>query len=234
MPHPLVPRPRRPVGRRGLGAGLLGLLLLSLLLLAPAPPATHAQTPTDWETALAARLNIIRASNGLAPLQLHAPAQAIARSRSADMLARGYFAHAIPGDGTVADLVAGQHIANQGVAELISQIGSDASDPVAAAEQQWLSAAADRAQLLDPAFTHMGVGAAAGAWNGHAGTRLFTVVLLAIPRPPPIVDRNPTLTVPTPGTLPPAAPVVLDNAAVPGAGLFDELIDRVLRALLNF
>ena len=48
-------------------------------------------------------VNVLRAQHGLAPLETDASLTELARERSTDMVARGYFSHDIPGVGSAAE-----------------------------------------------------------------------------------------------------------------------------------
>ena len=173
-------RPRRVVART-LGLGISTLVAAGLLTWTPA--ATTGWSQGAAESTLWQLMNGARINNGVAPVQSHGTLVGIARWRSSDMLARDYFSHTIPGcnclvyayydsNGLAYDW-AGENIAwNSG--------RSDAESPVRAHEQ-FMGSAGHRANVLDPSFTHGGVGAAAAeqAFQGYVqNTRMYTELFM--------------------------------------------------------
>jgi uncharacterized protein YkwD len=143
-------------------------------------------------------VNVARAAAGVAPVQASAPVAAIAgdapydgcgyrvAGRAADMGARNYFSHAILNCGNrgVTHMLQAAGVAYSGVAENIAWV-SAMTDPLLAAERlhnDLMASPVHRANLLDPRFTHVGVGSwrsATGAtWSG-AGTPLHNVFVTA-------------------------------------------------------
>src|ERR1700741_3790426 len=61
-------------------------------------------------TAIVARLNADRAAAGLVALRVDPRLMAIARARSADMIAKDYFSHTQPDGQNVFDIINAQHI----------------------------------------------------------------------------------------------------------------------------
>jgi uncharacterized protein YkwD len=194
MPIATAGRSPRRLMTRTIAFGLSALCAAVLLTWAPA--AASGWNQGSAEATLWQLLNGARTNNGLAPLQQHGTLVSLARWRSSDMLSRNYFSHTIPGCGClvytyydsngVAYDWAGENIAwNSG--------HDDAYSPVAAHEG-FMSSPGHRANVLYPAFTHGGVGAAArdsfnylgyGVMNVRMYTELFLEPPNAAPAPPP-------------------------------------------------
>jgi uncharacterized protein YkwD len=119
-----------------------------------------------------------RRAAGLLPL-LHSEALArVARAHSRDMAQRGYFGHEAPDGRGPADRVRDAGIAYAKVAENVAQ-NQGWEDPVRQAMDGWLQSPGHRANLLDPDFTHTGVGIEIDAEAG----RFFFTQLFVEPGP---------------------------------------------------
>jgi Cysteine-rich secretory protein family len=185
--------PRRTFGKAiVLGAGSL--------MLAAGLVAWGAQPATGWnqgaaEATLWQLLNGARVNNGMAPLQQHGTLVSLARWRSRDMIERNYFSHTILGTGCevycyydqngLSYTWGGENIAwNSG--------RTDDYSPVRAHEQ-FMGSATHRANVLNPNFSHGGVGAWAADNVSFLGnvqsprmyTELFMQAAGAAPPPPP-------------------------------------------------
>jgi uncharacterized protein YkwD len=180
-------RPRRVMART-LGLGLGALFAAGLLVSSPA--ATSGWNQGAAEGTLWQLLNGARVNNGMAPLQQHGTLVSLARWRSADMLQRNYFSHTIPGcnclvyayyDSNGLNYVwGGENIGwNSG--------RSDAESPVRVHEQ-FMGSSGHRANVLNRAFTHGGVGAAAAdnqLFQGYVqNTRMYTELFMQAPSAP--------------------------------------------------
>jgi uncharacterized protein YkwD len=193
MPHLSRRRPKRVVART-LGLGLSALVAAGLIVGAPA--AASAWNQGSAEATLWQLLNGARANNGLRVLQQHSTLIGLARWRSSDMLAKNYFSHTIAGCGCLVYAYydanglrydwAGENIAwNSGI--------PDSTSPVSAHEA-FMGSPGHRANVLDPRFTHGGVGAAAAdnkMFLGHVqNTRMYAELFMqaraSAPAPAPI------------------------------------------------
>jgi uncharacterized protein YkwD len=196
MPHLPRRRPDRGVSRT-LGLGLSALVAAALIVGAPA--AASAWNQGSAEATLWQLLNGARANNGVRVLQQQSTLIGLARWRSSDMLAKSYFSHTIAGCGCLVYTYydgnglqykwAGENIAwNSGL--------PDSTSPVRAHEA-FMASPGHRANVLDPRFTHAGVGAAAAdnkMFLGHVqNTRMYTELFMEAsisapapaPAPPP-------------------------------------------------
>jgi|GEM_PF-6726288 len=211
----------RPATLRQLltSAVVAGLVALALVVASPGP-AAHADVTFDQQ--LFNLMNQDRAANGLAPLQSSAPMASLAEDgtytgcgynvagRAADMGARNYFSHTILNCGAknAFDMLTSAGVPWTSAAE---NIGWEAGnlDPVAAAKllnDQFMNSPGHRANILDPAATHVGVGswstASGQTWAG-GGTPYHNVYVTAV-----VFAHLPTTTPPAPTTTttPPPAP----------------------------
>lgn len=192
MPHLPSRRPRR-IMTRTLAFGVGALAAAGLITWTPAVASGWNQGSA--EATLWQLLNGARVNNGRAPLQQHGTLISLARWRSADMLAKDYFSHTIAGCGCLVYAYydsnglsydwAGENIGwNSGL--------EDSYSPVRVHEK-FMASPGHRANVLDPSFTHGGVGAAAADNQMYQGyvqnTRMYTELFMeargAAPAPPP-------------------------------------------------
>ncbi len=158
-------------------------------------------------------INQARAANGAAALAVSPALAAIAQDapftgcgglvvtgRSADMGARNYFSHAIKdcGNESVFDMLVAGGIVHSGAGENLAFM-SGTDDEVLAAENIHNQLMADldhRANLLNPNFTHVGIGlfrSFAQPWTGSPGNQPLTRVFLTSQ----VFARNPSSPPPT-------------------------------------
>ena len=126
----------------------------------PYVPTTQVPSgvlPFEWEVLVLT--NRERANYGIAPLEWHGAAAAVARNHNLDMEGRSFFEHICP-SGVNFD----QRLLNAGISFLIAgeNIGMGQLTPEDVV-QRWMSSPGHRANILNPAFTHLGVGFHAGS-----------------------------------------------------------------------
>ena len=206
-------------------ARTLAVSIAAWTVLASVPAAVTAWDQASAENTLWQLLNGTRVNNGLAPLQGHATLAGLARWRSQDMVDRGYFSHEVLGTGCrvycwydsngLTYAFGGENIGwNSG--------WNDADSPVAVHEG-FIASASHRALVLEPAFTHGGVGA-----YGVDGTtyqygspvddiRMYTQLFMqaASAPSPPAPAPQPAEAAPAPA--PPAEATPAPPAAEPAA-----------------
>ena len=198
MPDTFARRPRRIVART-LGLGISTLIAAGLLTWAPA--ATTGWSQGAAESTLWQLMNGARSNNGMAPVQQHGTLVSLARWRSSDMLAKNYFSHTIAGCGCLVYAYYDSNGLNyQWAGENIGWNSgrTDAESPVRVHEQ-FMASAGHRANVLDPSFTHGGVGAAAAEnkmFQGYVqNTRMYTELFMqasgAAPPPAPAPQPPP-------------------------------------------
>jgi uncharacterized protein YkwD len=194
--------PRR-VTTRTLALGVSALLAAGMLTWSPA--ATTGWNQGAAEGTLWQLLNGARVNNGMAPLQQHGTLVSLARWRSGDMLKRDYFSHTIPGCGCLVYAYYDSNGLNYvwGGENIGWNSGrSDAESPVRVHEQ-FMGSSGHRANVLNRAFTHGGVGAAAAdnqMFQGHVqNTRMYTELFLQAPSAPaPAPQPAPSQPAPAP------------------------------------
>jgi uncharacterized protein YkwD len=196
--------------------------LLGAVMLAWAP-----QPATGWDQAAAEAtlwqlLNGDRTNNGIAPIAQHGTLVSLARWRSKDMVDRDYFNHTILGTNyQVYHWYDANGLSwNSGGENIGYNNGfSDADSPVKINEG-FMASDGHRANILNPAWTHGGVGAygADGVmWGGSVRnirmyTELFMQAKSAPPPPPPPPAATPVPPPPAPVATP--VPVVKPPAPV--------------------
>lgn len=191
---PRNPRERRSRAPKRLGRAVriapLTALILALLLLpaevgaqrragrqGKAPAAAHLQYLQEVERGIVRLTNAVRRKEGLPALTWDAALARVARAHSADMLVRGYFRHESPEgrtpherakEGTPYTLAASGE-------NLWGAQGDQPLDPERLPRiivDTWLASPGHRANLLNPAFTDIGVGVARMG-NAIRATQVF-------------------------------------------------------------
>jgi uncharacterized protein YkwD len=190
---------------------------MAAALLTWAPAATSGWNQGSAEATLWQLMNGARVNNGLRAVQQHSTLVSLARWRSKDQVDRNYFSHTILGTGYqvyhwydlngLSYTWGGENIGwNSGA--------SDTDSPVMIHEG-FMNSPGHRANVLEPSFTHGGVGAYGKDGVNFLGklrnprfyTELFMTAASAPPPPPP---PPPSTTQPPPSgggsTATPAAP----------------------------
>jgi uncharacterized protein YkwD len=118
----------------------------------PAPSVGVARTPEDAEARLLALLNDGRRAAGVAALVPDRELGAIARAHTREMAAGHFFGHASPTTGRVEDRMRRAGISVAKLGENISQ-----GDSAEEAHRALMDSPGHRANMLDPAFTNVGI-----------------------------------------------------------------------------
>lgn len=144
----------------------------------PAPQPTPAPTPapvpaptqglTQDEQQMLNLVNAERTKNGLAPLQIDMELVRLARMKSADMIAKNYFSHTSPTYGSPFDMMNSAGIAYRTAGENLAGAGS-----VTSAHTNLMNSSGHRANILNSAFTHIGIGIIDGGPYGKMFTQMF-------------------------------------------------------------
>jgi uncharacterized protein YkwD len=123
-----------------------------------APPSDGGGDPGDGPSALEAEIldlvNAERTSRGLAALAWHPGAADVARAHSTDMAARDFFDHVNPDGLDPGDRLAAAGIHPSAWGENIAAGYPDAASVMDA----WMNSPGHRANILNPIYTHLGVG----------------------------------------------------------------------------
>ena len=224
--------PSPPARRFRTLCALVAVLLAATFFAAvPATPA-GADDVSDWLSTI----NGFRSANGLAPLQYDGQLSGLAFQQAQANANSGRLAH-------TPNLAAG---VSANWSKLGENVGMGLSTPII--WDAFLNSAPHRANLLDPAFTHIGIGVVTGG-NSQWVTHRFMAVGASAPAPapqpqpepqpqpqpqprpvpPPTQPRvtTPAPTVPptVPVTVPEPEPVVVPAAAEPdrSAAMLDAL-----------
>ena len=149
---------------------------------APEAPAPSGEvdpnlTTEAAEAELFALIDAERSQRGLGKLQADAELRAVALAHSTDMAQNHFFGHVSPTTGTLDDRVRTARLKISRSGECVALDFSPAG-----AHRALMASPAHRASILDPLFTHVGIGVAFGTANGQ---RRLSVTLLFGRRPPP-------------------------------------------------
>jgi uncharacterized protein YkwD len=118
------------------------------------------------------RLNSERAAAGLPALAVDVNLVAIARIRSSDMAARGYFSHTSPEGQSAFILLDQWGIPYSWAGENLARNNYPLAETVAVAVRDLMASPAHRANILSPNYTRVGVGYA----EDGSGMRYYTIV----------------------------------------------------------
>lgn len=183
VPHVLAPRRRRI-------ASLILLTVLGAAIAAPGVSATTVPTLDEagvsaLESAMVTALNADRTALGLIPVRVDARLMAIARARSADMVAKDYFSHVQPDGRNVFDIISANRITWYNAGENIAWNNYPTDSTVSAANRQWMNSPGHHAIIVSKDYNYVGVGLAV---DQATGKKLWTAVYLKGP------DRTPART----------------------------------------
>jgi uncharacterized protein YkwD len=151
------------------------LTLVSSLAILVAPAAGQAATKVTYKSAgeqqVLTLLNQIRQQNGLSTLALSAPLRNAARAHSADMLQRKFFDHDSPTETWDARIA--RYLNAPLTGENIAW-GAGSYGTPAGIVSQWMHSPPHRAIILTPDMHRVGLGLAAGTFNGTPGAVMAT------------------------------------------------------------
>lgn len=124
---------------------------------------------TPYEKEVVELINQERKRYGYSPLLMDQKATLVARKKSADMRDKGYFSHQSPTYGSPFEMLKKEHIRFTMAGENIAA-GQRSPRRVV---QDWMNSEGHRKNILNPAFTHIGVGYEKGGFYGTYWTQLF-------------------------------------------------------------
>jgi uncharacterized protein YkwD len=162
---------------RRLGGPILlaGVVLASL---APATSAAEDLTVEQAEAKVVGLLNEQRRDAGRVVLRVDPRLSTIARGRSEDMAAKGYFSHQQPDGDWAWDLMTAAGIKWFGAGEIIAwNTWGTLADSATAASRQWHDSSAHYALLTSRDYNYFGVGLAVD----DTGKKFWTVVFMKGP-----------------------------------------------------
>lgn len=115
---------------------------------------TVAGNANEFERRVLELTNAERVSAGLPALTMHTQLSAVARGHSMDMSQRGFFSHVCPSEITPFDRINKADITWRSASE---NIGSEQRTPEQVV-REWMDSPSHRYNILDPNFTHIGIG----------------------------------------------------------------------------
>lgn len=121
---------------------------------------------TAYEQEVIRLVNEIRAENGLSPLACHWELSRVARYKSQDMKDNRYFSHTSPVYGSPSKMIKDFGISYRAAGENIAYGYATPQKVVDA----WMNSSGHRANILNPNYTHIGVGYVA---SGNYWTQMF-------------------------------------------------------------
>lgn len=113
-------------------------------------------------------INKDRLANGLKPLQADMRLTRLARMKSQDIVDNNYFAHQSPTYGNAFDMMRANNISFIRGGENLSKAGS-----VQVSHARLMNSTNHRANLLNPYFTHVGIGIVNNNPSGIVVTQMF-------------------------------------------------------------
>ncbi len=159
----------------------LVLLLFALISMAlafdPLPPMPSTTGVEAAETAILESTNQQRAKLGLVPLKLDLRLRAAARLHALDMATRNYFSHNSNKTGfeTPSKRVNQAGILELGIGENIAFNEVPSVESASKLMVQWMNSPPHRAAILNPEFTHIGVGVYRRADGRTYGVQDFAI-----------------------------------------------------------
>lgn len=134
----------------------------------PQPQPGPGVAPSSRELAMLAMVNQERTSRGLQPLAIDNRLVELARIKSADLRDNNYFAHHSPILGSAFDMMRSAGIEFIRAGENLSK-----SSGVQVSHYRLMNSPAHRANLLNPHYTHIGIGVADIFPSGVIVTQMF-------------------------------------------------------------
>jgi uncharacterized YkwD family protein/spore coat assembly protein SafA len=127
---------------------------------------TLPESVTAYETEVIRLVNDVRKANGLKPLLQDWQLSRVARYKSQDMRDLGYFSHTSPTYGSPFNMMKSFGISYKTAGE---NIAKGYATPKAVVDA-WMNSPGHRANILNPSYTHIGVGFVA---SGNYWTQMF-------------------------------------------------------------
>jgi uncharacterized protein YkwD len=153
---------------------LSGTGCASLFAKAQAKPEAAPVALTQEEADVFNETNAYRKANNLPELLPDVKLVALARQRARDMAARDYFSHVSPEGADVFSTMRDEKITFWAAGENLARNNFPAKACATEAMNGWRKSAEHRANLLHPAFGHIGVGVALAKDGKRYITEVFT------------------------------------------------------------
>ena len=155
----------------GIALAVLAAVAAALVLPAAAHPASRARA--EFQDALAAQINELRADHGLKPLDVSTKLGAAAEEQARSMGSEGYFSHTSPSGRTFSSRIARFYPPSEADRWAVGEDLCVGPAALTAADclRMWLASPPHRHVLLYPGFRELGVSALAvddapGAFDG--------------------------------------------------------------------
>jgi uncharacterized YkwD family protein len=132
------------------------------------PQETGATVPAAAEQQMLELVNRERAANGLRPLAADPELTRLARLKSQDMITLNYFDHQSPTYGSPFDMMRAAGVSFRLAGENLAGVGT-----VTAAHTALMNSPGHRANILNPGYTHIGIGTGVSGRFGLVFTQLF-------------------------------------------------------------
>jgi uncharacterized YkwD family protein len=134
----------------------------------PAPPAPPSTGLPAEETKMVNLVNQERMKQGVKPLGVNMVLVSLARNKSRDMVAKNYFSHTSPTYGSPFDMMRNAGVSFKTAGENIAGAATTES-----AHQSLMNSQGHRANILNSAFSQIGIGIAPGSMYGNIFTQMF-------------------------------------------------------------
>ncbi|MGI1659373.1 MAG: CAP domain-containing protein [Desulfitobacterium sp.] len=131
------------------------------------PPTSGTTTASTQEEAMINEINKERAAAGLAPVKVDLRLAEVAQLKANDMNTNGYFSHTSPTYGSPYDMLRAAGIQYRAAGENIARNRS-----VDFAMAAFMSSDGHRKNILNPAYTHVGVGVVSNS-SGNYYVQIF-------------------------------------------------------------
>ena len=156
-----------------LGSSLVGPAIVSATDLSVSPA-----TITVQEAKILSLLNADRTALGLVPVRADSRLMAIARARSADMIANHYFSHTLPDGRNVFDILTASKLTWYSAGEIIAWNNYPMDVSASTANRQWMNSPGHKAVVISTGFNYVGVGLAV---DPSTGKKMWTAVYMKGP-----------------------------------------------------
>lgn len=133
----------------------------------PEPPQEHQYLTPD-ESRMLNLVNNERVSRGLQPLEIDMELVKLARMKSRDMITKGYFSHYSPTYGSPFNMMK-----NAGVDYMYAGENIAGAPTVDRAHTALMNSDGHRKNILNPNYTHVGIGIIDGGPYGKMFTQMF-------------------------------------------------------------
>jgi uncharacterized protein YkwD len=136
----------------------------SIIPTATPPLPTLSPISASAATAILSAINARRREAGVAPLATVGVLQVLAQTHAADMATRGYFSHTDPSGTSFQQRIQTSGYSGSATAENLGLTSGAAVEVV----DGWMGSEGHRLNMLNSAYTQVGIGVANGPWQGFS------------------------------------------------------------------